>query len=92
MTKKRTEGEEEQVEDGSSFSDPASCCGPMIERMMKAFADSADEREGSSAAATGSRGVASCRTMMQQMMERCGRSRSAENRPTADSEETHPCC
>jgi hypothetical protein len=94
MTKKKgeCEGAEEQVESGSSFFDAAGSCGPMIERMMKAFSESAGEGEGSSATATGSGRRASCAAMMQRMMETCGRSRTAEDRSQADAEEDHPGC
>jgi hypothetical protein len=93
MTKKKTEGEpaEERTESGSRFFDPASCCGPMIERMMKVW-ESVAEREGPSATATGSGGRASCRDMMRQMMETCGRSRTAEDESKTGTDENHACC
>ena len=52
---------------------PPDCCGPMIEKMMRAFAESSAKPEKDSSAGESQPGTsASCASMMQQMKDICG--------------------
>ncbi len=73
----------------SGFEMP-SCCGPMMERMMKAFGDPAgDHGEGRETSRPA--GIPDCcKSMMAHMMKACGDQPQREGDPSGKNEE--PCC